>query len=108
MNLGIQSEVEARVRRTIPDGAGVLHGSLPVVSFGIRVPPPWRPLPQPELTGVPDPGGRWLPDSKRRLASLHSLGVEDPGELDAGQIRQVVAESYGYFRGGNWYRPWFG
>ncbi|HEY2640517.1 MAG TPA: hypothetical protein VGI66_11630 [Streptosporangiaceae bacterium] len=39
---------------------------------------------------------------------MHSLDAKDPGELDAGQVRQVVAESYGYFRGGNWYRPWFG
>jgi hypothetical protein len=39
---------------------------------------------------------------------LHSLGVKDPGELDAGQVGQVVAESYEYFRSGRWYRQWFG
>ncbi len=96
VNLGIQSEIEARVRRAIPDGAGVLQGSLPVVSFGdpgtaavatVSLNPSSREF----LTRA----GEWLPDSQRRLASLHSCGVQDPGELDAGQVRQVVAESYG-------------
>jgi hypothetical protein len=109
MNLVIQPEVEARVRRAVPEGAGVLPGSLPVVSFGdpstaavatVSLNPSSREF----LTRA----GEWLPDASRRLASLHSLGVKDPGELDAGQFRQVVAESYGYFRGGNWYRLWFG
>ncbi|MFY9848166.1 MAG: hypothetical protein WBF20_10170 [Trebonia sp.] len=34
--------------------------------------------------------------------------MRDPGELDAGQVEQVVAESYAYFRSGRWYRQWFG
>lgn len=109
MQLVIQPEVEARIRRAIPDGAGVLPGSLPVVSFGdpgtaavatVSLNPSSREF----LTRA----GEWLPDGKRRLASLHSLDAKAPGELDPGQVRQVVAESYGYFRGGNWYRPWFG
>jgi len=109
MNLDVQPEVEARVRRAVPDGAGVLPGSLPVVSFGdpgtaAVATVSLNPSPREFLTRA----GEWLPDRKRRLASLHSLGVKDPGELDAGQVRQVVAESYGYFRGENWYRPWFG
>lgn len=109
MNLGIQPEVEARVRRAVPGRAGVLEDSLPVVAFGdpgtaavatVSLNPSSREF----LTRA----GEWLPDGKRRLASLRSLGVKDPGELDAGQVRQAVAESYGYFRGPNWYRPWFG
>ena len=54
------------------------------------------------------PSGEWLTGSKRRLASLHWIGATDPGELDDAQVSRVVAESYGYFRGGNWYRLWFG
>jgi hypothetical protein len=109
MSLVIQPEVEARVRRVIPKRAGVLPGSLPVVSFGdpgtaavatVSLNPSSREF----LTEA----GEWLPDAKRRLASLRALGVDDPGELDAGQVEQVVAESYGYFRSGRWYRQWFG
>jgi hypothetical protein len=97
VSLVIGPEVEARVRRVIPEGAGVLPGSLPVVSFGdpgsagvatVSLNPSSREF----LTKA----GDWLPDAKRRLASLHSLGVKDPGELDAGQVGQVVAESYEY------------
>jgi hypothetical protein len=88
---------------------GVLPGSLPVVSFG-------DPSTAAVATASLNPSsrefltraGESLPDAGRRLASLHSLGVNDPAELDAGQVRQVVAESYGYFRSGNWYRLWFG
>jgi hypothetical protein len=36
------------------------------------------------------------------------MGAKDPGELDACQVGQIVAESYGYFMGRNWYRLWFG
>lgn len=109
MNLDIQPEVEARVRRAPPHGAGVLEGSLPVAAFGdpgaaavatVSLNPSSREF----LTR----GGEWLPDRKRRLATLRSLGVKDSGELDAGQVRQAVAECYGYFGGPNWYRPWFG
>ena len=109
MSLVIGPEVEARVRRVIPEGAGVLPGSLPVVSFGdpgsamvatVSLNPSSREF----LTKA----GEWLPDAKRRLASLHSLGVKDPGELDAGQVGQVIAETYEYFRSGRWYRQWFG
>ncbi len=109
MSVVIQPEVEARIRRVIPEGAGVLPGSLPVVSFGdpgtaavatVSLNPSSREF----LTKA----GQWLPDAERRLASLHSLGVKDPGELDTGQVAQVVAESYGYFRCGRWNRQWFG
>src|SRR6202044_3824804 len=93
----------------VPVGAGVLPGSLPVVSFGD---PGTATLATVSLNPSPleflARNWEWLPDAKRRLASLRSLGVKEPGDLDAGQVRQVVAESYGYFRGENWYRPWFG
>jgi hypothetical protein len=109
MSVVIQPEVEARIRRVIPEGAGVLPGSLPVVSFGdpgtaavatVSLNPSSREF----LTKA----GQWLPDAESRLASLHSLGVKDPGELDTGQVAQVAAESYGYFRCGRWNRQWFG
>jgi hypothetical protein len=109
VSLVIGPEVEARVRRVIPEGAGVLPGSLPVVSFGdpgsaVVATVSLNPSSREFLTKA----GEWLPDAKRRLASLHSLGVKDPGELDVGQAGQVVAESYEYFRSGRWYRQWFG
>jgi hypothetical protein len=105
----IQPEVESRIRRAIPESAGVLSGSLPVVSFGdpgaaavatVSLNPSWR-----EFLA---PSGEWLLGGKRRLASLHSMRVKDPCELDAGQVSQIVADCYGYFKGGNWYRLWFG
>jgi len=109
MSLVIQPEVEARLRRVVPEGAGVLPGSLPVVSFGdpgsaVVATVSLNPSSPEFLTKA----GEWLPDAERRLASLHSLGAKDPVELDAGQVGQVVAESYGYFRCGRWYRQWFG
>lgn len=109
MGVVVQPEVEARIRRAIPDGAGVLPQSLPVVSFGdpgtaavatLSLNPSWREF----LT----PSAEWPAGGERRLASLHSMGVKDPGELDAGQVGQVVAESYGYFQGNNPYWLWFG
>jgi hypothetical protein len=52
--------------------------------------------------------GEWLLGGKRRLASLTSMGVQDPRDLDDRQVGQVVAESRAYFSGPNWYKGWFG
>jgi hypothetical protein len=100
--------VAARIRRPIPSGLSVLPGSLPVASFGdpdvslvatLGLNPSW--LEFQSQSGV------WLRGHKRRLASLVSLGADDPRELDDDQVAQVVAESNAYFRGPNWYRGWF-
>ena len=83
MSAVIQPQVEGRIRRAIPDGAGVLSGSLPVVSFGdpgtaavatASLNPSWR-----EFQA---PSGEWLLGGKRRLASLHSMRVKDPRARD--------------------------
>lgn len=86
----------------------MLPGSLPVVSFGdpnqatvatLSLNPSWREFESPD--------GVWLSGSRRRLASLISLGLSDPRELDDEQVATVVAESNAYFGGPNWYRTWF-
>jgi hypothetical protein len=100
--------VAERIRRPVPAGLSVLPGSLPVVSFGdpsqatvatLSLNPSWREF--------ESPAGVWLNGSRRRLASLISLGVTDPRELDDEQVATVVAECDCYFRGPNWYRGWF-
>ncbi len=100
--------VAERIRRPMPAGLSVLAGSLPVVSFGdpgratvatLALNPSW--------VEFQSRSGVWLRGGQRRLASLVSLGVDDPRELDDGQVAQVVAESNAYFGGPNWYRPWF-
>jgi hypothetical protein len=105
---GIPGPVAERVRRPIPAESCVLPGSLPVVSFGdpneavvatLSLNPSWREF--------ESPGGVWLDGPRRRLASLISVGVADPRELDDEQVATVVAECNGYFRGPNWYRGWF-
>jgi hypothetical protein len=92
----------------MPEGLSVLAGSLPVVSFGdpanaiiatLSLNPSW--------IEFQSSSGAWLLGGKRRLASLLSLGADDPQKLDDDQVAQVVAESNTYFRGPNWYRPWF-
>lgn len=100
--------VAERIRRPMPTDMGVLPGSLPVVSFGdpdtasvstLSLNPSWR-----EFLA---PSGAWLLGDKRRLASLRTLGAEDPRDLDDAQVARVVAESNAYFRGPNWYKAWF-
>ena len=100
--------IAERIRRPLPSGLSVLAGSLPVVSFGdpagavaatLSLNPSWHEF--------QSRSGTWLRGSKRRLASLISLGVTDPRDLDDDQVAQVIAESNGYFQGPNWYRTWF-
>jgi len=104
----IAPAVAERIRRPIPPDLSVLPGSLPVVSFGdpngalaatLSLNPSWREFESPD--------GTWLNGSRRRLASLTSLGASDPRGLDDEQVATVVAESDSYFRGPNWYRGWF-
>ena len=100
--------VAERIRRPIPAGSSVLGGSLPVVSFGD---PDWAQVAtlslNPSYLEFQSPAGSWLLGADRRLASLTSIGVSDPRDLDDAQIAQVIAESNRYFYGPNWYRGWF-
>jgi hypothetical protein len=104
----VPTEVAERIRRPIPEGLSVLPGSLPIVSFGdpntasvatISLNPSWI-----EFEG---PRGGWLHGSDRRVASLVSIGVTDPRNLDDDQVASVVGESNRYFMGPNWYKAWF-
>jgi hypothetical protein len=102
-------QLAERLRRPIPAGMGIVEGSLPVPSFGspeaaevatLSLNPSWAEF----LTA----SGQWLNGDKRRLPSLVSLGVSDPRDLTDIQLADVVEECEAYFRGGNWYRAWFG
>lgn len=104
---GIAPEVAERIRRPMPVGLRVLPGSLPVASFGdpdtasvatLSLNPSWREFLSKSET--------WLLGHERRLASLTSLGANDPRELDDEQVAQVVADSKAYFHG-PWYKSWF-
>jgi len=104
----LSSVVAERIRRPTPTDLYVLPESLPVVAFGdpdqavvatLSLNPSWMEF--------QDQDGMWLEGSRRRLASLNSLGVSDPRELDDEQVASVVSESNGYFLGPNWYRGWF-
>jgi hypothetical protein len=96
----IPPAIAERIRKPLPEGLCVLPGTLPVVSFGdpnqatvatLSLNPSWREFESAD--------GVWLDGSRRRLASLISLGVPDPRELDDEQVATVAAESNGYFRG---------
>jgi len=104
----VHTTVVERIRRPIPQGLSVLPGSLPIVSFGdpevasvatLSLNPSWIEFERPR--------GGWLHGSERRVASLISVGVTDPRELDDDQVARVVRESNGYFNGPNWYKAWF-
>lgn len=104
----VAAAVAERIRRPVPRGLSVLQGSLPVVSFGdpnrasvatVSLNPSWREFESRD--------GMWLHGPARRLASLISLGVDDPRGLNDAQVATVVAESNAYFSGPNWYRGWF-
>jgi hypothetical protein len=100
--------VAERIRRRTPPDSFVLPGSLPVVSFGdpnravtatLSLNPSWREFESSD--------GTWLGGSRRRLASLISLGAADSRDLNDEQVSTVLAQSESYFDGPNWYRGWF-
>ena len=100
-------EVAERIRRSVPDGLGVLPGSLPVVSFGdptrarvatVSLNPSW--------IEFLSPSGEWLLGHQRRLASLRSLGVDRPEDLTDEHVAEVVADCNTYFERPTWYRKW--
>jgi hypothetical protein len=105
---GTSPVIAERIRRPIPADSFVLAGSLPIVSFGdpdravvatLSLNPSWLEF--------QSPVGNWLLEADRRLASLKSIGISDPRDLDDAQVAQVAAESNLYFRGPNWYKTWF-
>lgn len=104
----VAPEVAGRIRWAVPPGLGVLTGSLPVAAFG----DPDRAVVatvslNPSQREFLSRDGTWLEGDERRLASLVSLGVSDPRDLNDEQVMQVAAESSAYFRGPNWFRGWF-
>ena len=104
----VPDQVAERVRKVAPRGCSVLAGSLPVVSFGdFRTARVATLALNPSPLEFLDRRGHWLDGPHRRLASLRSIGVDDPRELDDAAVAEVVRESNAYFDGPNWYRSWF-
>ncbi|MBP2416870.1 hypothetical protein ACFFOM_15380 [Microlunatus capsulatus] len=95
-------------KRTPPSVDTFVQGSTPVISFGdpltaevatIGINPSRREF---------DDGG-WLRGSKRRLATLDSLGAAPGQELTQEQARQAVEDCNRYFdHDRNHYHKWFG
>jgi hypothetical protein len=83
----------------------VLPGSLPVVSFGDLSGARVATLSlNPSSAEFLSKNGEWLLGSRRRLASLVSLGESDARKLDDEAVERVLWESNAYFAGPNWYR----
>ena len=85
----------------------VIPRSLPVISFGdafsariatIALNPSWR-----EFW---DKGQVWRDGPKRRLESLHSLGLQSAGDLSDSHIERALQSSNNYFQQSP-YRIWF-
>lgn len=104
MTDSVPPEIADRIRRPMPPGLGVLPSSLPVTAFGdvsaadvatISLNPSWLEF--------QSPMGAWLEGDKRRLASLVSLGADDPRDLDDDQVARVLDDSNAYFRGSHPY-----
>lgn len=108
MDETVPAQIADRIRRIAPIDACVLPGSLPVVSFGNLTRASTATLAlNPSAVEFLARDGSWLTGERRRLASLTSMGVVRPGDLDDEAVRHVLAESDGYFEGPNWYRKWF-
>ena len=89
--------LKAMVRRLPPADAPVVAGSTPVVSFG-----------DPHQAGIATLGinpsavefiedGQFLSGSRRRLATLDSLGAERCDLLTDAQVHQVIGDCATYF-----------
>lgn len=102
-------QIVDRIRKELPAECCVLPGSLPVVSFGDLSGARVATLSlNPSSAEFLSNKGEWLLGSRRRLASLVSLGESDPRELDDDAVTRVLRDSNAYFAGPNWYRQWFG
>jgi hypothetical protein len=105
----IPGQIVERIRRVPPKDSCVLPGSMPVVSFGDLSGARVATLAlNPSILEFLSRKGEWLLGPRRRLASLVSLGISDPHDLDDDAVSRVIEESNAYFEGPNWYRGWFG
>lgn len=96
-----------RARRAPSHGCGIVPGTTSVVSFGDPVRPVVATLGiNPSSGEFLGRGGKLLTGSKRRLASLDSLGVADHADIDAEVACLIVDDCARYFER----RPyrWFG
>jgi hypothetical protein len=95
------------VRRPPPGAAGVIEGTTPVVSFGDPMCARVATLSiNPSSNEFLDAKGAFLPERKRRLATLASIGAHAGSKLTDEQVRAVVQQCATYFHR-NPYRGWF-
>jgi hypothetical protein len=94
------------VRRQPPLDCQVMPGTVPVVSFGdVRTARVATLGINPSSGEFADKGG-FLTEGKRRLATLASLGADDPASLSDEQVATAVRECFRYFDV-NPYNKWF-
>lgn len=96
-----------RVRRAIPDGAPVVPGSTPVLSFGNPTTCDVATLGiNPSRIEFQTSARAELPDGSKRLEDLDSLVATSTVDLTDSQVVQVADACHRYFKV-NPYRRWF-
>lgn len=98
-----------RIRRPAPLASSVVPGSTPVVAFGnARMATVATLGLNPSRVEFLDRVGRELPEQRRRLETLHSLGVANLADAPDSVVARVVAGCDGYFQHNpywQWFRP---
>ena len=95
------------IRKPRPEAAGVIDGTTAVVSFGDPMGAQVATLGiNPSANEFLDRDDAFLPDKKRRLATLASIGATPESRLSPEQVRAVVEDCVSYFHR-NPYRQWF-
>lgn len=107
MNTTLPDYIIARLRRPFPDGAPIVPGSTPVLSFGNVSEATVATLGlNPSRQEFLNQEGRELSGAERRFETLSSLGVPGLESATEAALSQVVNACNSYFRG-NPYRRWF-
>lgn len=107
--MNIPDYVIERVRRPPPTGSCVVPGSTPVVAFGnARVATVATLGLNPSRVEFLDRAGQELPEQRRRLETLRSLGVTQLADASDEAVARVVAGCDAYFQRNpywQWFRP---
>lgn len=107
--MNIPAYVIERIRRVPPAGSCIVPGSTPVVAFGnARVARVATLGLNPSRVEFLDRAGRELPEPRRRLETLHSLGVSRLADTSEETAARVVAGCNAYFQRNpywQWFRP---
>lgn len=107
MNPILPDYIVARLRRPFPDGAPVVPGSTPVLSFGNVSEATVATLGlNPSRQEFLNQKGRELSGAERRFETLSSLGVNSLESATEAELHRVVNACNNYFSGKP-YRLWF-